>query len=57
MKYRIEINMIENGYVDIEAEAGLGEAELRTLADEEAQRGGFIGTNSYAEIGKVIINE
>ena len=57
MKYRINITMIENGFVDIEAEAGLDEATLRTLADEEAQNGGFIGTNSHAEIGEVIINE
>ena len=56
-KYRVNVDMIEHGYVDVEAPDEASEAEIRTLADEECQNDGFRGVNSHAEIGKIILNQ
>lgn len=50
-KYRVEINMIEQGYVDIECE---DKADIDELAVEECDRGGFRSFNSTSEIVKII---
>ena len=53
-KYRVLINMIENGFVDVEAQ---DEQEATDKATEESNNGGFVGSNSYAEIVGVEKNE
>ena len=53
-KYRVEVTMTEYGYVEVEASADADEADIRTLADEECNNGGFVGVNSEGIIGDII---
>jgi hypothetical protein len=46
-KYRVEIDMIEHGYVDVEAESV---QEATNKATEISNEGGFVGINSEARI-------
>lgn len=52
-KYRVEINMIEQGYVEIECEGDLRE-DIEELAINECDNGGFRSFNSTSEIIKII---
>lgn len=49
--YRVAFTMVEEGYVEVEAES---EAEARSKAPEIEEFGGFISTNSFGEVGKVL---
>ena len=49
--YRIAVEMIEEGYVDVEANS---KEEALDYAGEVCNEGGFEGHDSYAKIGKVL---
>ena len=47
MKYRVLVNMIEEGYVDVDADTY---DEVHDKAYEEIEAGGFVGSNFHAEV-------
>jgi hypothetical protein len=53
-KYRVLIDMVEHGFVEVEAE---NEDEATEKGIEESNEGGFIGGNSEAIVIGVELNE
>lgn len=49
--YRVAVDMIETGYVEVKATSM---EEALFLATEESDNGGFIGYNSSAVVGEVL---
>lgn len=52
-KYRVLVDIIEHGYVDVEAN---DKQEATDKAEDEINNGGFVGNNSDVELLEVIEN-